>query len=37
MTALFIGLILEELGMLNGWILVLYIFYCIWRVIKFLL
>lgn len=37
MTALFIGLILGELGMLHGWMLVLYIIYVVWRFIKFLL
>ncbi len=34
MTALFIGLILAKLNMLDGWILVLYIIYCIWRFLK---
>lgn len=34
MTALFIGLILAKLNMLDGRILVLYIIYCIWRFLK---
>lgn len=34
MTALFIGLILAELNMLQGWTLVLYIIYCVWRFFK---
>lgn len=34
MTAFFIGLILAELNMLQGWVLVLYIIYCVWRFIK---
>lgn len=34
MTALFIGLILAKLNILDGWILVLYIIYCIWRFLK---
>lgn len=34
MTALFIGLILAKLNMLDGWMLVLYIIYCIWRFLK---
>ena len=34
MTAFFIGLILSELNMLNGWILVIYIIYCVWRFFK---
>lgn len=34
MTALFIGLILAKLNMLDGWMLLLYIIYCIWRFLK---
>lgn len=36
MTAFFIGLILSELGMLNGWVLVIYVIYCVWRFLKIL-
>lgn len=36
MTAFFIGLILAELGMLKGWILVLYIIYCVERFIRYI-
>lgn len=36
MTAFFIGLILDKLDMLHGWVLVVYIIYVIWRGLKFL-
>lgn len=36
MTAIFIGLILAKLDMLNDGILILYIIYCVWRFIKLL-
>ena len=34
MTAIFIGIILNELDMLHGWMLFWYIVYCVWRFIK---
>lgn len=34
MTTIFIGIILNELGMLHGAMLFWYIVYCVWRTIK---
>lgn len=32
MTAIFIGIILSELNILDGWILFFYIIYLVWRI-----
>ena len=34
MTAIFIGIILNELNLLNGWMLFWYVIYCVWRTLK---
>lgn len=34
MTAVFIGLILAELNMLQGWLLFWYVIWCVWRILK---